>query len=455
MTNEPSDKKRGRKAQVVDAEVVSPVALIPADAGALSGPAEHEDQMSPEESLKLAERRVEYFKGIVQLIAKSISPERLLIYARRGNLSEQELLKLKVYLPAEPCQRILTWAGVTWKPDASMIERRDHDEQGEFIEYDVWVSVITPNGQERRVMGSCSTRDPFFGVAYTFYGCPACRVKVEYKQRCAEHPDAKPRRLNVYRPLCDVDRGDVRKKALTNCWNKAVDALGLCPTLADLKSAGVDINKISRAAFGQDTGEGEEQQPPHQTPTQSRPPAQPEPQQAKPASAPQSAPTPAPQAAAPAPGPMAAPKANIPPPPAGTTPAPAKARTPGSVVRSTIQAVYTKAQSGQPLRTSKGSVFVRLAIDGEYYTVFDNCTRSTDGRNQLQMFDILGSADKNAAIDFVYEDKKLDNGSVLHNITQIFRVGLHEWDESGVSVLRRDPVQQQGSFQANDQDIPF
>jgi hypothetical protein len=219
------------------------------------------DGMTPEFSLELAKRRVNQFNGIVKLIAAEMNPKDLYVFCPRTVKTEEDLLKYKAYLPLHACQSILAWAGAIWMPDKDMIERRDSDELGPFIEYDLWADVMTADSREVRVMGSCSTRHPFHGVAFTFWGCPSCRNTTEWKNgknTCPQHGTVKARKLNAYRPLCDVNRGNVRKHAVTNTFNKAVDALGFTPTLRDLKEAGMNIQLIPRANFGRDSGDDDD-----------------------------------------------------------------------------------------------------------------------------------------------------------------------------------------------------
>lgn len=403
--------------------------------------------LTPEFSLGLATRRVAQFKGIVKLIASEMKPQDLFVFAPRTAKTEEEILALKAYLPLHTCQTILAWAGAIWLPDKAMIERRDSDALGEFIEYDIWVDVMTADNREVRVQGSCSTRHPFHGLAFTFWGCPACRVATtsvkdgaKWINRCATHGIVKARKLNAYRPLCDVNRGNVRKHAITNAFQKAVDNLGLAPTLRDLKSAGMDITKIPRANFGRDTGDdGDNYQPErssNQAPQkQSGQPPAPSASQSKPAST-----TPASQA-----------------PSAAASPAggPPKASIPNEQVK-----VFGGLQKlGKFKKRGTEQIYLKLDVNNVTYMIWDNMTRTINTQGTTRtMFELLETASKGQGtpVEFIVETT-VKGDITYHTIKNVLRVGTLEWEPDGMLILRRDPPPREpeaGEYESTDEDFP-
>src|SRR6202047_2278531 len=381
--------------------------------------------LTPEFSLGLATRRVAQFKGIVKLIAAEMKPQDLFVFAPRSAKTEEELLALKAYLPLHTCQTVLAWAGAIWMPDKEMIERRDSDELGPFIEYDIWVDVMTADNREVRVQGSCSTRHPFHGVAFTFWGCPACRQATtstkdgnRWINRCATHGVVKSRKLNAYRPLCDVNRGNVRKHAITNAFQKAVDNLGLAPTLRDLKAAGMDITKIPRANFGRDASDDEDNT---QSQASSQQPSQ------KPAGQP----------------PASA---------ASHTSTQSKASIPNEQVK--IFGGLQKLDKNQKRGTAQ--VYLKITANNVTYIMWDNMTRAINTQGTTRtMFELLEAASKgqNTPIEFIFENIK----DTYPTIKNVLRVGTLEWEPDGMLVLRRGlPPREPGAddYEASDDDFP-
>lgn len=392
--------------------------------------------MSPEFSLELAKRRVNQFKGIVKLIASETSPLDLFVFAPYKAKTEEDLLKLKAYLPLHICQSILAWSGALWMPDKAMIERRDHDELGDFIEYDLWVDVMTADNREVRVMGTCSTRHPFHGLAFTFWACPACRQPTKFINReniCEQHGKVKGRKLNAYRPLCDVNRGNVRKHTITNAWNKAVDALGLTPTLRDLKEVGMDIQKIPRANFGSrdddDTPSSPQQTPQKQDGPPTNSPAS-QPQQKKPASTPSS------QSSS-----------------AASTKGPPKAAIPNQDVK--IFGGLQKLQKYKKKGTDQ--VYLKLTVNNVAYFLWDNMTRAIDTKGTTRtVFELLEVASQLQGTPVEFLSETIIKGENTYPTAKnVLRIGILEWEPDGMLVLRRKPIITPPPREPGDDDPPI
>jgi hypothetical protein len=405
-------------------------AIIPAPQVPSAVLAQPGQPLSPEMSLDLAERRIKQFKGIVKLIASETDPRDLFVFASYKTKTEDDLLKLKAYMPLRVCQNILAWAGALWMPDKEMIERRDEDELGHFIEYDQWVDVLTADGREVRVMGSCSTRHPFHGVAFTFYGCPSCRQAMPYGTLCDQHGRVKARKLNAYRPLSDINRGNVRKHAITNSFNKAVDALGFTPTLRDLKDSGMDITKIPRANFGGNRDEDDSPEPQSKPATQSSQPKQP-PNPTQPSQAASNA-SPAPQA-----------------PPSAATGLPKAVIPPQN---------WGRVEAFKQLKTASGSPYGIVSMNKVDFFVFDNKTLEVGGTRPYTVFELLDLAARSHwDCTFTVEAYKAkSSGKEGWRIVGASKIGQYEWLEDGTPIIQRDPpVQTAMPYEAKDEDIPF
>lgn len=386
-----------------------------------------EGNMTPEFSLALAKRRITQFKGIVKCIASEIRPDQLMIFAPFKAKTIEDLLPLKAYLPLHTCQSILSWAGAIWMPDKETIERRDRDELGEFIEYDQWVDVMTNDNREIRIFGTCSTRHAFHGVAFTFYACPACRAPLAFGKECPSHGKVKARKLNAYKPLSDVNRGNVRKHAMTNAFNKAVEALGLTPTLSELKEAGMDITKIPRANFG---ARDDDDSPPQQNhpPKPSSPPGNATASSSSPQQAPSS------QAdTAKAPSQQAEPKAQ----PSQR----AEPKAPDPIIAGTLmrcQEAKKKSKINEKGEEAGLQPFLFLLVrtqDGSERKIatFDNKELAIDTRgNKQRAFSLLPEAlNKRIAV-------RAKTVGEHANLSSYLQIGDLEWEQDGTPILRRD-----------------
>ena len=383
---------------------------------------------SPEEVLKAANRQIEIFRGYVKLVAKFVRPEDVLVFGE------------EVYLPAKPCQDILSWARINIKPHWPVFEHRYDSPDGEFIEFEISATIRDGSGREVDVIGNRSTRDEFFGIAGKEYLCPDCKGKTVRKklrdtdqyesnvcvnQQCPKNGKwVKPEVVIHYLPLYDVDIPSVRQAAVTNLWNHALKAVGLRPTLQDLQEAGMDISKVKRVDFSGKkadkpaggTGNANRAEPSRQ-PAGTQQPGASQPQNT--GHAPQT------------PGPMAPPKANIQP---------------------MEDLVMGPMDEMKLLKTKGGQPFVGIVVSGQKLTLFDNKVVSIDGKKNEPLFDILGRIPKKAFGRFIVRRK----GEYL-NIVTVLQLGAYEWEPDGTSVLRRDtvPNQQEPLPGIDDSDVPF
>ena len=385
---------------------------------------------SPEEVLKVAENQIQIRRGYVRLVAASLRPEDVLVFGE------------EVYLPAKPCQDILSWARIRVKPHWPVEEHHYNSPQGEFIEFVITATLTDTGGREVDAMGNRSTRDEFFGISGKESVCPECQTPVKWQRlnpndkydsaMCPTHRKVKPEKIVHYLPLYDVDIPSVRSAAVTNLWNKSLKAIGLMPTLQDLASAGMDISKVKRVDF---SGEKKRPAPPQQA--QPKQPANPNPTQAAPQqSAQQSAKT-----------------------PAASSAAPSRASIPDRVIVGTLEeikpgtTVPKDKATGRPTG-AEGRPFLGLIVNGDKITCFDNKELALDVKQPpttMHAFTLLAKS-----IGMRVELRVKKSGQ-WDNVTGFQRIGDFEWDEQHTPILRREPAQHnmENAFMADDSDIPF
>lgn len=418
-----------KQTRVVVQQPETTVEIVPVAAALAPAP-------TPQQVLDAAERQIAIRKGYMKLIASSVRPEEVLVF---GGKDREE-----VYLPERVCRNILNWTRCRVSFEGPMEEHRYTSPDGEFIEFVQNALVIDPTGFEMSILGNRSTRDDFFGLAGKEHKCPVCKKDAKYDFPwqgakfkgwfCPDHPRAKPDEIVHYLPLFDVDIASVRKSAITNLWNSAVKAIGLQPSLLDLKDAGMDIAKVQRVEFGSKRREPNESGP--ATPAQ---------EQKKPATP--SAPAGHP-AAAPA-KPAEAPKQTEETKPSG----PERAEIPWS---GKIDMVYSRGKDNQPLKSQRGSSYRKVVISGNTYFVFDNKQMPIDdGKVKTPLFELLDQAKAGTAIEFTATESKAKQGQSMWNITKVLRIGNLEWDETGIPVLRRDPPMREPGDEPEQERIPY
>lgn len=160
------------------------------------------DPGSMETVIKNAEKQVEFVKRIKN-IALSVTNER--------DWSDQDG---QPYLESMGCMKVRGLFGVDLFDQKRTMDKMD-DEKGKYV-------LVTITGKARfggkvvEDIGTCSTRDSFFGKA-----------------------------KGVAKALEDVDMENIIKKAVTNLQNRLLKkALGLGFTWEDLSSAKLNVDKI-------------------------------------------------------------------------------------------------------------------------------------------------------------------------------------------------------------------
>jgi len=418
-------KKRKKRAPPVTETIVTPQQQIVPVA-----PVEILAPPSIEQVVTQAERQIKIRKSYIQLIAKELRPQDVLVFG--GNQTEE------IYLPAAICKNILSWAGVGIAFDGAMEEHHYNSPEGEFIEFVINATVTPKNGMSVPVIGNRSTRDEFFGIAGKERKCPVCGKDAIFDKawetarwkswHCKEHPREKVETNVKYLPLYDVDIASVRQAAVSNLWNHAVEAIGLRPNLIDLKDAGMDITKVKRIGFGRD--EDEPRAGTEKAATVDK----------------QLRKTAADSSGAGNAGRVAEATANSPgahstavPNTAPNAGGPPRAEIPGDlqVLRGTVQIVYSRRPDNTPLVTSNAAKqpFRKVIVGGMIYFVFDNKVRRIDGKNELPTFAMLDELKSGDPIEFLWREE----GEKKIPTVKIFtRIGKYEWETDGTPVLRRE-----------------
>jgi hypothetical protein len=173
-------------------------------------PAIYDDQLI--EVAEMAERRIEAVKKIKQLALK--------VTNAHDWTSQQD----KPYLQVSGSEKVARLFGISWRIDDPLMELL---EEGHFsFTYKGYFSL---KGAEIEAIGTRSSKDGFF-KRYAYEG--------EGKEK---------KRIEL--PPSEIDKGDVKKAALTNCIGNGITRLlGIRNlTWEDLKNAGIkkeDVQKI-------------------------------------------------------------------------------------------------------------------------------------------------------------------------------------------------------------------
>ena len=144
------------------------------------------------------------------------------IVAKSLNAQDVVMLGGKPYLTSPACMKFAQFFGVSFK-DLTVEMYSYEDEKGPVIQYDATVTA-TFQGREVTESGSASSADAFF--------------------------NRKGNRL----PLSEINRPNVRKKAITNAKGRATKAvLGLSFTLEELqeifRSVGKDLKESAQVSY--------------------------------------------------------------------------------------------------------------------------------------------------------------------------------------------------------------
>lgn len=399
---------------------------------------------SAEEVLKSAERQIQIFRGYVKLVAKFVRPEDVLVFGKEGK---------EIYLPAKPCRDILSWARINVKPHWPITEHRYQSPDGDFIEFEISATISDQNGRQVDVIGNRSSRDDFFGIDCVLWVCPECGEETEkgrwndskkrYDNTCKKHGQIDAERKAVYLPLYDVDLASVRQAAVTNLWNHALKAVGLCPTLQDLSEAGMDISKVQRVDFR----EKKEKPVGSQNVGNSGPRTTYPPASSQRAAAP---PSPSPQSSS-------SKRSDETPPAVAST-----ASVPDSNlqrVKGEMEAVHHTTPAGAPLKSARGTEYVKVSVGGMYWFVYNNQKR-TVGRAEDTIFRLLKAQRCPCRVEFLAKIEETDKGT-FRKVADWLVLGDLEWEEgTGIPVVQRNadmpaPPPFDNQHGITDEDIPF
>ncbi len=180
-----------------------------------SAPLAIADGLLNEEAIRRAELMVDGINKIKAISIKVTGPQD---WSIQGG---------KPYLEIMGCMKIAQLWGVNFK------DRAFKPEGGERITDDKGVYILFTchgraefKGRTVEDVGTCSTRDDFFGTKKDGQGARVCK------------------------PLEDVDLENIKKKAVTNMQGRLLKKiLGLSYNLDDLKTAGINLEKVNKTDF--------------------------------------------------------------------------------------------------------------------------------------------------------------------------------------------------------------
>lgn len=378
-----------------------------------------------EEIIQQAADQIYIYKQYMKLLAAEVSPEQVLLFGE------------EIYLPKKVCQKLLGFARLRVKIHAPLVQHRFNSPDGEFIVFEAHATICDRMGNELDdVVASQSTRDEFLGMAGKVWTCPKCKEPVISFNKCKVHGDIKADPVTHYLPLYDVPIDDIIKKTTTNLFNRALQAIGMMPSLEDLREAGMDISKVKRIGF-KSQSEAPKQSPPKQQAsstgaTASQPPAQ---------GSPSTSTT------------QEASKASPP-----TSSGAAKAT---GVVKGVLLSIETgitvpkDKTTGQPTG-APGRPFLNMSIGGNRVNTFKNSEMAIDTRGNKKHAFVLLAESKGKPVEL-----KVSQSTRYTNVEGYIRIGDYEWSEDGTPVLRRLSAEEerasaeQTPWVASDEDIPF
>lgn len=374
------------------------------------------DDMSVNQALAKAERQIQFRKGIIKLIAANINSRDIQLFGKEGD--EQ------LWLTKNACKQILSWAGARVEPDSEIQEKKYDGEDGKYIDFEVWATIVTGDGRCVRTMGNRSTYDEFFAKR-TIYVCPkeGCAEQTEYKKGCRIHGAVTGLKREYYLPLSEVDIPAIKQAAITNMWNHAVQDMGLMPTLQDLIDAGLDVRTQKRVDF-KSNKQNSTQAPAGGAPPQAAPPAATQSHQPATRTAgttsPSTAPAVPPSSNSATQG-VDVPKANIP----GTKQ--------GHVVGKGIISDAFRASTKPSAKNSAGGTpYVKVVQNGDFLFCYHNKNIETmDG--PMNILDLIVDS-KGQYCDFTIQTKPGKNGP-LRTIEGALRIGRYAWDEQMQPIL--------------------
>ncbi len=161
-----------------------------------------------EDALEILNRRNELFEQVLAVAMKATKA------------SDWKDFGGKPYLESTGCEKVALRFGISTKqprydpPNGEEFE----DSKGKYYVYTCWMTIVFGK-QEFDAMGTCSSRDKFFGQTSG----------------------------GGYKPLADVDRPNIKKKAYTNAFQNGIKrALGL----RGLSWEDLEAYKITKAGKG-------------------------------------------------------------------------------------------------------------------------------------------------------------------------------------------------------------
>ena len=137
----------------------------------------------------------------------------------------------KPYLQASGGEKVARLFGISWRIDEPILENYEDGHFGyTYKGYFTWGGVTI------EAIGTRSSKDGFF-------------KKYDYSSK-----DAQGKAIKITLPASEIDKGDVKKSAYTNCIGNGITRLlGIRNlTYADLQEAGIDVSKITKVEYKQE-----------------------------------------------------------------------------------------------------------------------------------------------------------------------------------------------------------
>lgn len=127
------------------------------------------------------------------------------------------------------------------------------------------------------------------------------------------------------------------------------------------------------------------------------------------------------------------------------------------IISGPIGAVTSKDAKGNMRKTSAGSPYISLFVEGQNIPMYDNFKRPIDTKKGMQstvasIFDILANAEPETFVKLVVSTKIVE-GVKKKKVIDVVSIGALEWDESGTPVRNINDLPA-GPYKATDEDIP-
>lgn len=123
------------------------------------------------------------------------------------------------------------------------------------------------------------------------------------------------------------------------------------------------------------------------------------------------------------------------------------------IVSGPLGAVTSKDAKGNMKRTSAGSPYITLFVEGQNIPMYDNFKRPIDTKNgPHSIFDILANAEPDTFVKLVVSTKIVE-GAKKKKVIDVVSIGALEWDESGMPVRNINDLPA-GPYKPTDSDLP-